>query len=327
MIGNILLSLLATVLLAPARIAQAQQPRVYSVGLLSLGSTTNAEMMGLRNGLKEAGYVEGTNLILDIGVAKTYDELRPIVQSYIERKFDIIVGTGASAPLIAKESTQKVPIVFIGGADPVKAGLVKSMARPEGNLTGVARYRDVEIYGKRLEVFKEAVPSLRRLTLLYNARGENPTHLASVRLIQKIAPKFGLKLVEKPIQLVADVEETLLRISSETTDGLFPICATIFRDSIEKMAAVAIQKKVALSGCSPLIVTQLGALFYYGADTYRLGHRGAWYVDRILKGAKPQDLPIESPSYFEMIVNLKTAKQIGLTIPPNVLARADRVIR
>jgi len=307
--------------------AQAQQPRVYSVGLVSLGSTVTAEISGIRDGLKDAGYIEGKNLLLDVGIAKSYDALRPIIQSYIEKRFDIIVSTGASAPLVAKESTQNIPIVFIGGADPLQAGLVKSMARPEGNITGIARYRDVEIYGKRLEVFKEAMPSLRRVTVIYNARGENPTHFASLRLLQKLAPKLGITIIEKPIKTVSNIEKALSEISRDTMDGLFPICATIFRDLTKNMAETAGQKKVALFGCSPVVVTEFGALLYYGADNYRVGQRGAWYIDRILKGSQPQDLPVEMPSYFEMIVNLKTAKQIGLTIPPSVLGRADRVIK
>jgi putative tryptophan/tyrosine transport system substrate-binding protein len=306
---------------------EAQQPRVYSVGLVSLGSTVTAELSGIRDGLKDAGYIEGKNLLLDVGIAKSYDGLRPIIQSYTGKHFDIIVSTGASAPLVAKESTQNIPIVFIGGADPIQAGLVKSMARPEGNVTGIARYRDVEIYGKRLEVFKEAMPNLRRVTVIYNARGENPTHFASLRLLQTLAPKLSVTITEKPIKTVSDMERALSEISRDTMDGLFPICATIFRDLTKNMAETAGQKKVALFGCSPVVVTEFGALLYYGADNYRVGQRGAWYIDRILKGAKPQDLPVEIPSYFEMIVNLKTAKQIGLTIPPSVLGRADRVIK
>jgi putative tryptophan/tyrosine transport system substrate-binding protein len=318
---------LGALLLAVCSSVEAQQPRVYSVGLVSLGSTVTAELSGIRDGLKDAGYIEGKNLLLDVGIAKSYDGLRPIIQSYIGKQFDIIVSTGASAPLVAKESTQNIPIVFIGGADPIQAGLVKSMARPEGNVTGIARYRDVEIYGKRLEVFKEAMPNLRRVTVIYNARGENPTHFASLRLLQTLAPKLGVTIIEKPIKTVSDMERALSEISRDTMDGLFPICATIFRDLTKNMAETAGQKKVALFGCSPVVVTEFGALLYYGADNYRVGQRGAWYIDRILKGAKPQDLPVEIPSYFEMIVNLKTAKQIGLTIPPSVLGRADRVIK
>jgi putative ABC transport system substrate-binding protein len=314
-------------LFAVSASVEAQQPKRHRIGLVSLGSSVTAEITGFRDGLKEAGYVEGKNLILEIGVAKSYEDLRPVIQSYVEKKFDIIVSTGASAPLIAKEAAPDTPIVFIGGADPIEAGIVKSMARPEGNITGIARYRDTEIYGKRLEVFKEAVPTLRKVTVLFNARGENPTHFSSVKVLQKTAPKLGLTLIEKPIKTAADLEQALMGISSDNTDGLMPVCATMFRDSNRAMAALAVQKRISQMGCSPLAVSEFGALIYYGADTYRLGKRGAWYVDRLLKGAKPQDLPIEAPSYFEMIVNLKTAKQIGLTIPPNVLARADRVIR
>jgi ABC-type uncharacterized transport system substrate-binding protein len=327
MTNKMFLLALGALLIGVSPIIAAQPSKVYSVGLVSLGSSLTDEINGLRDGLKDAGFVEGKNLLFEVGIAKSYEGLRPIIQSYVEKQFDVIVSTGASAPLVAKESTQQIPIVFIGGADPIQVGLVKSMARPEGNITGIARYRDVEIYGKRLEVFKEAVPILRRVTVLYNARGENPTHFASLRLLQKIAPKLGVTIIEKPTKTVTDVEKAISAISRDTTDGLFPICATIFRDLTKNMAETAGQKKVALCGCSPLTVTEFGALLYYGSDNYRLGRRGAWYVDRILKGAKPQDLPIEMPSDFEMIINLKTAKQIGITISPNVLARADRVIR
>jgi putative tryptophan/tyrosine transport system substrate-binding protein len=137
---------------------------------------------------------------------------------------------------------------------------------------------------RRLEVFREAVPNLRRVTVLYNARDENPTHFASLTLLQKIAPTLGVTIVEKPIKMLGDVEKALLRISRGTTDGLFLICATIFRDVSKNMVEIAVQKKIGLFGCSPFSVTEFGALLYYGADNYRLGQRSAWYVDRILKG-------------------------------------------
>ncbi len=324
---KILSWLLAPVFLATAVTAEAQQQRVYRVGVLTLGNPDIPEIKGFRDGLKEAGYVEGKNLILDIPAKETYDELRPIAKAYIEKKFDIIVGIGGTAPLIAKELTREIPIVFVGPSDPIQSGLVKSVARPEGNVTGVAGGTDVEMQGKRLELFKEAVPTLRRVAILYNARGENPQHAKSLEVVQKVAPNLGLKLAEKPIKSAADIERTLSSVSKNTTNGLFIICTTLFRDSFKKIAAVATQKRLALMACNPSNVTEQGALLYYGSDRYRLGHRGAWYVDRILKGTKPQDLPVEAPIYFELIINLKTAKQIGLTIPPNVLVRADRVIK
>ena len=325
---KILAIALATVILAPPLLVEAQQQKVYRAGVLMLGSPDIAAMKGLRDGLKEAGYVEGKNLILDAPAIETIDELRPIAKAFIEKKFDVIVASGATAPLIARELTREIPIVFVGASDPVGSGLVKSAARPETNITGVASATDVEVQGKRLEAFKEAVPTLRRVAVLYNARGENPGHAKSLALVQKVAPALGLKLIEKPVKSTADIERALASVSKDTTDGLFVICSSLFRDSIKKMAAVAMQKRLALiTGCQGQAATEQGFLLSYGPDRYRIGHRGAWYVDRILKGTKPQDLPVEAPTYFELVINLKTAKQIGLTIPPNVLARADKVIR
>ncbi len=319
--------LLIVLFLALCFQAEAQQQKVYRAGVLMIGSPDIPQIKGLRDGLKEIGYVEGKNLLLDIPAKETIDELRPIAKAYIEKQVDIIVARGTTASLIARELTRDIPIVFIGASDPIASGLVKSVARPEANVTGVASATDVEMQGKRLELFKEAVPTLRRVAVLYNARGENPLHAKSLALIQKVAPHLGLKLAEKPIKSTADIERALASVSKDTTDGLFVICSSVFRDSLKKMAAVAIQKRVASIGCSAHQVTEQGYLLSYASDSYRVGHRGAWYVDRILKGAKPQDLPVEAPIYFEFVVNLKTAKQIGLTIPPNVLVRADKVIK
>ena len=325
---RILVIALATVILAPPLLVEAQQQKVYRAGVLMIGSPDIPAMKGLRDGLKELGYVEGKNLLLDIPTKETIDELRPIAKAYIEKQVDVIVALGATAPLIARELTREIPIVFVGSSDPVGSGLVKSAARPETNITGVASATDVEVQGKRLEVFKEAVPTLRRVALLYNARGENPGHAKSLALVQKVAPALGLKLIEKPVKSTADIERALASVSKDTTDGLFVICSSLFRDSIKKMAAVAMQKRLALTtGCTTPDVTEQGFLLSYGPDRYRMGLRGAWYVDRILKGTKPQDLAVEAPTYFELVINLKTAKQIGVTIPPNVLARADRVIK
>jgi putative tryptophan/tyrosine transport system substrate-binding protein len=307
------------------RIAEAQQSKVYHVGVLTVGDNT-PQTTGLRDGLKEAGYVEAKNLVLDISVKANYDELRPVAKAYVEKKLDVIVGIGATAPLPAKELTQDIPIIFVGASDPVASGLVKSLAHPEANITGVSGRTEFEVHGKRLEIFKEAVPSLRRLAVLYNARGENPGHAKSLALVKKVAPDIGVKLVERPIKSTSDLDRVLSVVSKDTTDGLFVICATLFRDPFKEIAAVAIQKKLALMGCYT-DETEKGALLSYDANRYRIGHRSAWYVDRILKGTKPQDLPVEAPTYFDLVINLKTAKQIGLTIPQSVLYRADKVIK
>jgi putative ABC transport system substrate-binding protein len=263
---------------------------------------------------------------LNIPNVKTYDELRPIAKGYVEGKVDVIVTTSGTATEIANRTTKEIPIVFIWGvADPVESGLVKSLARPDTNVTGLTNEAGGEIYGKRLELFKEAVPSLRRVALLYNARGENPFHARRLAVVREVAQKLGLTLNEKPAKSVGDVGEMLRTVSKENSDGIFIICSGLFSELYKKIYPLTIQKKLPTWGCSA--EQSVEALVSYSPDRYRNGHRGAWYVDRILKGTKPADLPVEQPIKFEFIVNLKTAKQIGLTIPPNVLVRADKVIK
>ena len=185
----------------------------------------------------------------------------------------------------------------------------------------------MEIIGKRLELFKEAVPGLRRVALLHNARGENPIHAAGLNVVREIAPRMGLTLQEKPAKSVGDIDEALRKISKATSDGIFIICSGLFNEPFKKIVTVASQKKLPLWNCFPEQTGAQGALISYHPDRYRNGYRGAWYVDKILRGTKPADLPVEQPTNFELVINLKAAKQIGLTIPPNVLARADKVIK
>ena len=321
------IAVVATVMLTAVTLADAQQGKIYRIGVLAQSGKTEErlEIKGLRAGLAEAGYVEGKNLQLNIPNVKTYDELRPIAKGYLERKVDVIVTNGGTATEIANRTTKEIPVVFIWGVtDPVESGLVKSLARPDTNVTGLTNEAGAEIYGKRLELFKEVVPSVRRVALLYNARGENPDHARRLAVVREVAPKLGLTLNEKPAKSVGDVDE-MLRTVSKDSDGIFIICSGLFSESYKKINALAIQKKLPAWGCSAEQAFE--ALVSYSPDRYRNGHRGAWYVDRILKGAKPADLPVEQPIKFEFIINLKTAKQIGLTIPPNVLVRADRVIK
>jgi putative tryptophan/tyrosine transport system substrate-binding protein len=163
------------------------------------------------------------------------------------------------------------------------------------------------------------------VALLYNARGENPDHARRLAVVRETAPKLGLTLNVKPAKSIGDVDEMLHTISKENSDGIFIICSGLFSASYKKINALAIQKKLPAWGCSA--EQSVEALLSYSPDRYRNGQRGAWYVDKILKGAKAADLPVEQPTKFEFVINLKTAKQIGLAIPPNVLARADKVIR
>ena len=319
---------LAAAALAAVHLTEAQQVKIYRIGVLAAPGKAEErlEIKGLRAGLNEAGYVEGKNLQLNIPNVKTYDELRPIAKGYVERKVDVIVTNGGTATEIANRTTKEIPVVFIWGVtDPVESGLVKSLARPDTNITGLTNEAGAEIHGKRLELFKEVVPSLRRVALLYNARGETPGHARRLAMVRETAPKLGLTLNEKPAKSISDVDEMLRTISKENSDGIFIICSGLFSESYKKINALAIQKKLPAWGCSA--ERSVEALLSYSPDRYRTGQRGAWYVDKILKGAKPADLPVEQPTKFELMINLKAAKQIGLTIPPNVLARADKVIR
>ncbi|HYQ97211.1 MAG TPA: ABC transporter substrate-binding protein, partial [Candidatus Nitrosocosmicus sp.] len=275
----------------------------------------------------EAGYVEGKNLLLEMPIKESYDELRPIAKAYSEQRFNAVVTFGGTATLIAKELTKDVPVIFVGISDPVRLGIVKSEARPETNMTGLTNRPDVEIHGKRLEVFKQVVPTLRRVTVLYNARGDNPQHARSLAAVQKVAPTLGLQLSERPIKSASDIEQTLSWVSGNPTDGLFPICTSLFLESFKNITTFTMQKRLPVMGCSASDVSELSALLSYDSDRYRLGQRAGAYVGRILKGIKPQDLPVEAPTYFALVINLKTAKQIGLTIPVNVLERANRMIK
>ena len=307
-------------------LAEAQPARVYRLGVLVVGGADIPQVMGLRDGLKSHGYIQGENLDLEIAAKANYDEYGPLVKTYKEKKVDVLVTIGGTATRVVKDFAPEIPTVFSFGSDPVQAGFVNSIARPGSNLTGVTTRTGPGFQGKRLEIFKEAVPILRRVAVLYNARGENPGHEMNLNMLRGSASKLNVKLIAKPIKVISDLDISLQTLSKETADGVFVIGASMFRTRFNKIVPLAMQKKLPVMGNEASHVTD-GALLSYDSDRYRIGLRLAWYVDRILKGTKPRDLPVEAPAYFELMINLKTAKQIGLVIPPNVLVRADRVIR
>jgi putative ABC transport system substrate-binding protein len=314
-------------LLALSSPTEAQRFKVYRVGLLTLGTADRPEIKGIRDGLKKAGYLAGKNLLLDIQVKRKYDELRPVAEAYGQKKIDAIITIGDRATSIAKEATHGIPIIFVGSTDPVRSGLVKSLAHPGTAVTGFTYFTDVEMQGERLEVFNDTVPELRRLVVLYNARPDAPHHAISLAVVQKVAQNLRIRVLEKPIKSSADAPQALSLVSKENADGIFLICSGLFRDSYSQTASLSIQKKLPLWGCNAQQVAEYGALLSYDTDRYSVGHRAARYVGRILKGVAPQDLAVETPTKFELVINLKTAKQIGVTIPQSMLYRADRVIK
>jgi len=326
---RILRFILCTLLFGLSGPAEAQQPKKISrIGFLTSTSAGRLAIAGLRAGLAEAGYIEGKNVQLTIPNVETYDELRAIAEDYAKNKVDVIVTDGGTATVIAKASTKEIPIVFIWGvSDPVESGLLKSLAHPDTNVTGLTIDAGEEIWGKRLELFKDAVPSLHRVAVIYNSRGENPSHARRLAVVREVASRLAITLNEKPVKATSDVDKALHVISKRNSDGIFLICSGLFAESYKKIIALEVQEKLPLFGCVYGDPIGQGALLIYVPDGYANGHRGAWYVDKILKGAKAADLPVEQPMKFQLVINLKTAKQIGVTIPPNVLARADKVIK
>ena len=311
--------------IASVHLAKAQQQaRVYRIGILTLHTEDRPHLQGLRDGLKKAGYIEGKNLLLNMMQATNVEKLRSIAKGYAEEKMDIIVTTGNVETVVAKE-VWSIPIIFMPAGEPVRSGFVKSLARPGANITGLAYLSDFQIFGKDLEIFRDAVPNLQRVLIFYDL-GEDLIPTVSLPLVRKVAEQLAIKLIEKPVQSIAQAEQEISAASRNITDGIFFICTSLFSD-FKQIAEISRRKKFPSYGCSSRAVEEDGSLLSYRPDLYQIGQRGAWYVDRILKGASPADLPVEQPMKFELVINLKTAKDIGLTIPPNFLVIADKVIK
>jgi putative tryptophan/tyrosine transport system substrate-binding protein len=327
MVSQVTIFLLFILVLLTAYSSEAQQQtKVYRVGVLMLNRLERPHIKGLRDGLANAGYIGGKNLSLEMPLKKNPDELRIVASTFVNEKKHVIVTLGNVETRIAYETTREIPIVFMPTSDPVRSGFVKSLAHPGTNLTGLTYYVDLRESGKQLEIFKEIVTTLRRVVLLIDAQAESPIDARSLTAVRKVAAYLRIELTEKPVKSIVEAEQVVSLFSKGTTDGILITCTGLFAN-LETIGVISRQKRVPFYGCSGTQVTEDGALFSYAPDMYQMGHRAAWYVDRILKGARPQDLPVETPRRFEMVINLKTAEAIGIRIPPEVLQRADQVIR
>ena len=302
----------------------AGQAKVHKVGVLMLVKPDRPQLQGLRDGLKEAGYIDGRNLILDMRPLQTAEELRSLARQFVKHNVNVIVTTGNVETIVAKETIRQLPIVFMPASDPISAGFVKSFARPDTNLTGIALIRDLDSYGKQLEVFKEAVPSLGKLAVLYDARANASPYSQALGRLKKVASSLFIAIDERPIREIGEAEKAVASLSKNTVDGVFVLCSSLFGSGPEAIISRAIERKLPLFSCS---WTHQGALVSFALDLYQVGRRGGWYVTQSLNGAKPADLPVEVPLRYELTLNLKTANAIGLEIPATVLQRADKVIR
>jgi putative ABC transport system substrate-binding protein len=322
---KIILFLLTTALLSIVRVVEAQQPtKVPRIGYLSASSASEASPRTepFRQALRELGYAEGKNLIIEFRYAEgKFDRLPGLAAELVRLKVDVIVTAGPSVTGPAKEATAVIPIVMTNDSDPVGAGFVASLARPGGNITGLSSLaRDLS--GKRVELLKEIVHGLSRVAIFGSSA--IPGNTQALREMEVAAAAFGLQTQYLEIRDVNDIEPAFRAISKARAEALLVLNGPphILR-SISELAA----KRRVPAIYHNLAIINNGGLMSYGASISDLDRRAASYVDRILKGAKPADLPVEQPTKFELVINLKAAKQIGLTIPPNVLARADRVIK
>ena len=316
--------LLAIILLAAVPLAEAQQPKVYRVGVLLPGEAWYETIDGLRVGLRELGLLEGKQFIFAIrdmkGDVKAAEEA---ARNLEQEKVNLIYTTSTNVTIAAKRATTDIPIVFNAGADPVVLGLVESFAKPGVRLTGVF-YRVADLTAKRLEMLKDIVPKLRRVVTFYNPR--YPAAIESSKLAREAAPLLGVELVERHVVSVEELQAGVRALRAGEVDAFLSLADPMVSSQDQLIIDTARVKRLPtmFNFLSQVIK---GGLASYSVNRHEVGRLSAKYVQRILAGVKPKDLPVEGVDKIELIINLKTAKQIGLTIPQSVLYRADRVIK
>jgi putative ABC transport system substrate-binding protein len=327
MTKKILVWLLVAFFVANVFVAQAQQPtKVLRIGYLTAGflSAQSVRIEAFRQGLRELGYAEGKTLVIEYRHAEgRSDRLPALAAELVRLKVDIIISGGPTVTRAAKEATTTIPIVMVQDSDPVGSGFVASLARPGGNITGLSTLAP-ELSGKRLELLKETVPKLSRVAVLGDST--EPANAQSLKEIELAAKAFGVKLQYLDVLSPKDIETAFRAASKGRADAVLLLASAVYAPHRKEIVDLAVKSRLPAIYFSSEFVED-GGLMAYGVSWIDLYRRAATYVDKILKGRTPADLPVEQPMRFEFIINLKAAKQIGLTIPPNVLVRADKVIR
>jgi putative tryptophan/tyrosine transport system substrate-binding protein len=320
---------LCALLFAQSIPVRAQQPKkIPRLGYLLTGNAAgvSTRFEGIRLALRERGYIEGQNIATEYRYAEgKLDRLPELAVELAHLKVDIIVVTGGDPDIrAAKNATKTIPIVMAGnGSDPVEAGFIDSLARPGGNVTGLTNLSP-ELGGKRLELLKESVPKLARVAVLYDPA--LPSNVVQVKEILPVAARaLGLTLQPWEVRAADGFEKVFAALSKQRPDGLYVGLGALLRANQKRIVGFALKSRLPSMGGREFV--EAGGLMSYGADIAESYRRVAYYVDRILKGAKPADLPVEQPTKVEFAINLQTAKKIGLTIPPQVLARANKLIK
>jgi putative ABC transport system substrate-binding protein len=318
---------LATFFLTTASLAHAQQAKKVSrIGFLFgiSPSAASGRVEAFRQGLRELGYVEGKNIVIEWRYAEgKIDRLPALAAELVRLNVDVIVTAGPTVTRAAKETTATIPIVMAQDTDPVGNGFVASLARPGGNITGLATLSP-ELSGKRLELLKEVIPRLSRVAVI--GTSTQPGYAQQLREIELAAGAFGVKLQYLDVLDPKDIETAFGAARKGRAEAVLVMQNPVAISQRTRIVDLAVKNRLPAS-YPQTEYTEAGGLMYYGANTPDLFRRAATYVDKILKGRTPADLPVEQPMKFEFIISLKAAKQIGLTVPPNVLVRADRVIR
>ena len=316
-----LMLLLGGVLTAPCELRGQQRPMsVYRIGFLRNGLPPETFIGGFRQGLRELGYVEGQNISIEYGLAGSADQLPDAAAELVRLNVDVIIASGTPPVVAAKNATRTIPIVFVAAIDPIATGLAASLARPGGNVTGFALL-GADLMGKRLELLREVVPGLSRVAVL--AQEINPGNAEYIRQAELGGRALGLQLQVMAVHNAGDFEEAFSEMRA--AGAVLQLDDVLFTSYRRQLVELAARNQL------PVMYTfrgfvDAGGLMAYGVDLPDHYRRAATYVDKILKGAKPADLPVQQPTKLELVINLKTAKALGLTVPPSILARVDEVI-
>jgi putative tryptophan/tyrosine transport system substrate-binding protein len=309
--------------------AEAQQPtKIPRVGILFIGGRDQPHLEAFKQGLRERGYTEGKNIVLEYRYAEgKVDRLSSLAAELVQLNVDVIVTTSGNSARAATEATKTIPIVLTTGADPVKTGLAESLAKPRGNVTGLSIVEE-DLSGKRVEILKETFPKMTRVAYLWNpvAVVHSTSGNLSYDQVQEVTKAVGVQLLSYKVSTLAEIEKAFADMPKVRPHALVVLQSPLMTLNSKRIVELALKQR--LPGMYPTRqFVEEGGLMAYGPLIGDLYRRAATYVDKILKGANPAELPVEQPMKFEFIINLKAAKQIGITIPPNVLARADKVIK
>lgn len=324
---KIIVLLLVSLAVVSVHLADAQQPpKKPLIGVLVAGSPSSMEsrINAFQKRLRELGYKEGQNIVVEYHYAEgNYNRLTAIATDLVRSNANVIVTWAIPVTQVVKNATNTIPIVMAGGGNPVETGLVESLAKPGGNITGLATIQN-ELTGKRLELLKEAVPKISRVAFVFNPEGQVPTQ--GYEPLKSFAQSLKISLEPLEIRKPNEIDKAFAAIPKSRVDGLLLESDPVFNTNRQKVIALTAKNRL------PAMYPERrwaedGGMMAYGTDLIEVANRAAIFVDKILKGAKPADLPVEQPTKFELAINLKTAKQIGVTIPQSVLFRADRVIK